>query len=292
MRELNCHAAVEQLLAHVEHPEGRRGELDSAIRHMQECPDCERRIGHLFRALNSDEEDGLTCGECEDLLPDYIQAEREGVADPARWQRVAYHLETCPHCAALYTELSDLITFGYGERGVEPPTYRDPDLSFLRREESRPSQPLEIPWRWDDLGRLIIEFSTELVRAFQPPAYQPAYARTGLKSDRSSRVLCRIALKETVDDLEVIITAEETEENPAQCIVTVEVDIPSLGGWPNLADAEVTIKRDEKKLATQLTDASNRAVFKGVATDDLARLVFEIKPHAWSDKAPAENPDL
>jgi hypothetical protein len=278
MRELHCHAAVEQLLAHVGHPEGRRGELDSAISHMQDCPDCERRIGHLFRALNSDEEDGLTCGECEDLLPDYLQAERQGVADAARWHQVAYHLQTCPHCAALYTELSDLIAFGYRERGVEPPTYPDPDLSFLRREESRPSQPPEIPWRWDDLGRLIIEFSTELVRAFQPPAYQPAYARTGLKSDRSSRVLCRIALKETVDDLGVIITAEETKDDPAYCIITVEVDIPSRGGWPHLADTEVTIKRGELKLESQMTDAFGKVVFQGIAADDLGGLVIEINP--------------
>ena len=63
-------------------------------------------------------------------------------------------------------------------------------------------------------------------------------------------------------------------------MVIVEVSIPSRGGWPNLADTNVTLKRDDLELETQLTDAFGKAVFEGICTDDLAHLVFEIKPRA------------
>ncbi len=90
--------------------------------------------------------------------------------------------------------------------------------------------------------------------------------------------MCQLSLKEAVEDLEVTITAEEAREDMAYCTVMVEVDIPSRGGWPNLADTEVTIKRGESEPETALTDAFGKAVFTGIATTELAHLVFEINP--------------
>lgn len=278
MQTLECRKAVEQLLAYLENPDLYRAEAEAAIHHVSTCPHCEGRMAHFVRALATDEEDGLTCQECQDLLPDYLQAKREGQAHERRWRPVAFHLETCPHCSAAVATLSDLIELAYGERGEEPSRYPIPELSFLPRRKDRPAQPTGIHWRLDELGRLIIEFSTELVRAFQAPAYRPAYAMAGVKSDKASRTLCQLSLKEAVEDLEVTITAEETRGDPARCTVIVQVDIPSRGGWPNLADTEVTLKRDERELETQLTDAFGKAVFEGIATDDLPHLVFEITP--------------
>jgi hypothetical protein len=125
---------------------------------------------------------------------------------------------------------------------------------------------------------LVIEFSAELVRTLQAPAYQPAYAAARLKSGRSQRVLCRFSLKEAIEDLEVTITAEERRDDPAQCTVIVEVNVPSRGGWPNLAGTQVTLRRGEQELETQLTDAFGKAVFEDIRTEDLANLVFEITP--------------
>lgn len=279
MLATDCLVAIEQLLAYVEDPERHRSGMDAAISHMRDCPDCEHRIGYLMQALRTGEEDQLNCQECKEQLPYYFQAERDGEADQARWRGVAYHLETCLYCATSYAELSDLVAFGQRERGVEPTSYQPPDLSFLSPGKVGPSQRPKVPWRLDDLGRLIIEFSAELLHAFQPPAYRPAYTRPGLKADRSSRVLCHVPLHEAIDDLEVTITAEETEENPAQCIVTVEVIFPSQDGWPYLTDTEVTIKRGELMLETQTIDAFGQAVFEGIATDELAHLVLEIDIH-------------
>lgn len=278
MHTIDCREAIEQLLASWENPDQYRAEADAAMKHIKKCPHCESRVGHLIRALATDEEDSLTCQECEDLLPDYLQAEAEGQAHVPRWRAVALHLETCPHCAAAYATLTDLVALAYGERGVEPPRYPVPELAFLRQKKDRHSQPVSIAWRLDELGRLIVELSAELLHALQLPAYQPAYATARLKSEK--KTLFQLALKEAVKDLEVTITAEETRDDPTRCTVSVQVHIPSRGGWPNLADTEVTIKRDEQELETQRTDAFGEAVFEGIATDDLAHLVFEIAPRA------------
>jgi hypothetical protein len=272
MLTAECRVAVEQLLAYLEDPKLYRANVDTAIRHMRECPHCESRIGHLARALNLDEVDQLTCQECQDLLPDYLQAETTGRVGEPRGRLVALHLETCPNCPEVYDTLSGLAALAFGEQGEEPPPYPAPDLSFLR-----PASP-GIPWHLNDLGHLIIEFSADLVRAFRPLTYQPAYATIRHKSDQSRKILCQLSLKGAVEDLEVTIIAEETREDAAYCMVMVEADIPSRGGWPHLADTEVTLKRGDKEPETQLTDAFGKAVFEGIATDDLDHLVFEISP--------------
>jgi glutaredoxin len=267
-----CRAAIERLSAYLEDPAHRRAEADAAIAHMRECPYCKGRLEQLTQALVTDEEDQLTCQECLDLLPGYLQAEPAGQAGEANWRPVTLHIETCPHCSEAYAALSDLAALAFGEQGEEPPDYPVPDLSFLR---PKPPEPY---WHLDELGRLIIELSAEVVRAFQPPVYRPAFATTRHKSSQSQRTLCQLSLKEAIKGMEVSIAAEETKKNAALCTIVVEVNIPSRGGWPHLADTEVTIRRGETHLDTQLTDAFGKAVFKEIATGDLARLTFEIKP--------------
>jgi len=278
MQTAECRLTIKHLLAYLEDPTHHRAALSAAVGHMSECPYCKDRIARLARALTTDEEDWLTCQECQDLLPDYLQAEMDGRAHEDRWRPVALHLGTCPHCSAVYATLFDLAELAYGERGTEPPHYPVPKLPFLRAKKAAPPQSLEIPWRLDELGRLIIEFSAEVVRMLQLPAYQPAYATAGLKSARSRRVLYQFSLKEAGEDLEVTITAEERQDDPARCTVIVEVNIPSRGGWPNLGGTEVRLKRGKQELETQWTDAFGKAVFEEIRTDDLARMVFEITP--------------
>jgi len=267
-----CRAASERLSAYLEDPAHHRAEADAAIAHMRECPYCKSRLEQLAQALITDEEDQLTCQECLDLLPGYLQAESAGQAGEANWRPVAFHIETCPHCSEAFAALSDLAALAFGEQGQEPPAYPVPDLSFLR-----PKPPEPPWWHLDELGRLIIELSAEVVRAFQPPLYQPAVATIRRKSSQPRKTLCQLSLEE-IEGMEVSITAEEMEKDAALCTIVVEVNIPSRGGWPHLADTEVTIRRGEMHLDTQLTDAFGKVVFKGIATGDLARLTFEIQP--------------
>jgi hypothetical protein len=271
MSIIECRKAIEQFLAFVENPDLHRAGVQAAIRHLGACPDCERKMKHFYRAWATDEEDKLTCQECQELLAEYVQAEAEEQSDAPEWRPLAWHLATCPHCSQEHAELADLLALAWGKAGVEPPDYPAPDLSFLRAER----QAGKNHWRLDELGRLIIEFSAELLRALQPPTLQPAYATTKAQSPRT---LCQFSLK--TQDLEVAIAAEEQRGDPAHCTVSVEVNIPSRGGWPQLAGTEVTLRRDELQLQTQRTDAFGKALFEGIASDDLARLIFEITPHS------------
>lgn len=235
------------------------------------------------RAMLSKEEDKMACSACEAQLAEYVDAQIMGIEPAEDFAQIELHLQVCPHCARAYRELMDLMTAAYTERVPRPARKPKFDFSFLPPEPAKPfdtpAATQDKPFRWDKLGRLIIEFSAELVRALQPPAHQLAYAM--VKSYKSSRTLCQISLKKEVgEDLEVTITAEEMRDDPALCTAFVEVNIPSRGGWPNLADTEVTLKRGEVELETQLTDAYGEAIFEGISTDDLAHLVFEITPRA------------
>lgn len=274
METVHCHMAIERLLTYLDQPDPHKTELNAALRHIATCRYCEQRVGYLVRALNTPDEDTLTCEECEERLPEYYQADIEGHAAGARWRPVARHLATCPHCSAAYATLTDLSTLAFGEQDALL-SYPPLDLSFLSKEKkTKPPQP-EPLWRLDEWGRLIIQFSAELIRAWQPPAFA-----AGLKKSETSPPTLGQFLVQTKEDLEVTITAERQRNDPTHCTMTVQVNIPSQGGWPNLADTEVTLKRDQEVLAIQFTDAYGEAIFEKVATIDLAQLAFEITPGA------------
>ena len=269
MQLMACRSATEQLSAYFSKTEINQAALEAAMDHLAQCPDCAARVGHLVKALQIDEEDRLTCQECEDALPTYLQAESAGNVPGPRWQAITLHLKTCPHCSDAYATLSELTAFAFGEKGSEPPRYPAPNLPFMTQDHQQ-------PWRLDDLGRLIIQFSADLIASWQPSA--PTTAATGLRSEQSTQMLGQYSLKTSDVDFEVTLTAETEPNAPTQCKIITEVNIPSRGGWPNLADTEVVLKRNAEELSRQMTDAFGKAIFTDVAVDDLPALVFEIVP--------------
>jgi hypothetical protein len=268
---MHCQMAIERLLTYLDQPDFHQTELNAALRHIATCRYCEQRVGYLVRALNTPDEDTLTCEECEELLPEYYQADIEGHTAGARWRPVARHLATCAHCSVAYATLIDLSTLAFGEHDVP---LSDPlDLSFLSKEKkTKLSQP-EPLWWLDEWGHLIIQFSAELIRAWQPPTFA-----AGLKKSETSPPTLGQFSMQTKEDFEVTITAERKRNDPTHCTMTVQVNIPSRGGWPNLAGTEVSLKRDQEILAMQITDAYGEAIFEKVAIADLAQLAFEIAP--------------
>ena len=268
MYTTECRLAIEQLQTHLEDPENNHDKEKAALRHMLACSHCNHRMEYLVQAITTNEDDRLTCQQCQALLPYYLHEEPSQREEEPEWGLVTLHLKTCPHCANDYEILSRLTALAFDELEEEPLRYPEPDLSFLR------SKPVEIPWRFDKVGHLIIELTADLVRAWQTPAFQPAY----VKSRKSQKVLCQLSLQGPAGDMEVTITTEELGEDATHCALMVEVNIPARGGWPNLADTEVTVKRDGTAVATQQTDAFGKVYFKEIATDDLARLAFEIMP--------------
>ena len=267
---MDCQTAVERLMARRGAPGQEHPDQQSAIDHICQCPRCGNRLEYLVCALATDEPDRLVCRQCQDRLPEYVEAERMGQAEGVQWRPILLHLETCPHCSAAYVELKELLKLSSGGCGREPARSPVPDLSFLGSDED----PLARAWRLDDLGRLIVAFSAELLRTLQPPAY----ATAGLKSAGAPGTLFQLALKESIEDLEVSILADEERGDPSLCTLSVRVNIPSRGGWPHLAGTEVSLRQDERKIDVQWTDAHGEAVFERIAVDRLPHLVFEITP--------------
>jgi hypothetical protein len=243
---------------------------------MKTCPNCERRIGHLVYALAADAEDRLDCQECQERLPEYFLAHSAGHAGDPQWHDVALHLKACPHCAEVYADVAELITLDQQEPDVDPIAYPPPQLPFLHTKRAATPRPPKVPWRLDEIGRLMIEFSAEIVRTLQWPALQPIYAITRHKADGAQ--LWQIALADAPPDLEVMITAQQARGAPGLCTIVVQVDIPSRGGWPHLAGSVVMLNLGEQALETQATDAFGKAVFNQIAVDDLGSVIFKITP--------------
>jgi hypothetical protein len=251
-------------------PESGDAELNTALKHIHQCPDCRQRIGYLVRALNTDTVDKLSCHICQERLPEYVSVAAAARADTS-WRAVTLHLAICPQCAAAYDELIELIALAQGERGLEPPPYSVPALSFLDPTKSR-------PWYLEGLNRLVIEFTSELLAGLRMAG--PALAPVGLKADAPAAVLQPFTLVGEVEDQDVIISVEPARGEPARWTVIVQVDIPSRGGWPNLGGTLVTLGRGAATLGSQATDDFGTAVFERIATDDLGRLVFVIEREA------------
>lgn len=215
------------------------------------------------------------CAACDNQLAAFVDAELAGGGAPTGFPAVAVHLARCSRCQQAYQELRALLRLEQaGELAGElaaPPALARFDFSYLPARPAAaavPAQPKA--WRLDALGRLVIEFSAELLRSLQGPALQPAM----LKRDAPAGLLFELA--GAVDDLVVRIEAELQRRNPQQMTVEVEVDIPSRGGWPHLAGSIVTLRRGDAVLDQQETDAFGKAVFDAIQVVDLAQIAFEI----------------
>lgn len=195
------------------------------------------------------------------LLGDYqmgLLAANE--ADP-----VAAHVARCPHCQAELARLAEFI----GDEGSAEAWQPGEGFAWRQAQET---------------GQIIIKFGAEAVAAIrqklaeglQPPAADPL-AFGGVRSGGASRVY-EWNFNEGVADFEAIITLETDWQAPEQCDVVVDVNIPSRGGWPKLADIEVVLKEAERVIATQTTNPFGQAVFKQIPTAQLNRLRFEIGP--------------
>jgi hypothetical protein len=264
MGTIECQLAIDRLSAYIADPALDRTEIETALSHVRGCPNCTRNIGYLVRALETEATDRLRCADCQERMVEYYHAVRAGQAGIKRWRAVALHLALCPHCALAYADLGDLVELAEGQGDVAPQTYPAPNLSFLR-------PPI---WRWDTLGRLVIAFSKEVLHNLQMPA-GPTFA---LKGEQPETLDLRpFTLIGEVPDRDIRIEVEQVRGDPARCTITVQVRIPSLGGWPKLRGTHVTLKHGDIEIDNQTTDAHGNAVFMRVAVDDLAQLEFAIE---------------
>ncbi|MCL4863968.1 MAG: hypothetical protein KJZ93_31460 [Caldilineaceae bacterium] len=231
----------------------------------------------FVNAIISPQEDPLTCRACQDALLDYIDAQTTQQEVGAEFAAVEQHLARCPACADAYRELMELTTLAYAANLPTPK--RLPTFDFAALEQ-RASSVTHKPYWWDEFGRMILQFSADLLASWQPPALAPAYS--GLKAGEETPALTQFTIEEHEQDLIVTVTirAEGDEgENAGRCAIEVAVEIPSRGGWPNLADIPVMLKRGDEPLARSFTDAFGKAQFDGIARGDLPQLSIEVDPN-------------
>jgi hypothetical protein len=222
-------------------------------------------------------------------LPEYVRAEQGGLAGETRWQPVAAHLAGCPHCAEARAELSDLVQAALAASAPPPDRAPAPDLGFL---EPARAQPSTAHWRLDELGRLVVELTDQLLGTLLPPARQPAVALAGLKSaapgtlfelpidalDAGLHVTLQAVAERPPPSHDAAVPRGAAERGVDQCTLAVQVEIPDRGGWPNLGGTEVTLKQGACAPRQEWTDAYGEAVFERVAVENLAGLVIEVLP--------------
>ncbi len=230
------------------------------------------QVQAILQALFEDEGFATPdCASCQEQLAAYVDAELAGQPAAARFPTAAAHLGQCGACQQAYHELKALLTLERSGELAAPPVPPTFDFGYLPSRPRPAVQPASRPWRLDALGRLVIEFSAELLRSLQGPALQPAM----LKGDTPAGLLFELA--GAVDDLVVRIEAELQRRNPQQMTIEVEVDIPSRGGWPHLAGSTVTLRRGDVVLDQQETDAFGKAMFEDVSAQDLPQLSFTVE---------------
>lgn len=213
------------------------------------------------------------CPDCQADLAAFVEAELAGQPASSLYPAVAGHLATCADCAAERRDLASLLELDRQGRFEQPPRPAAFDFGYLPpRPVAAPAQPAVRPWRLEGLGRLVIQLSADLLRSLQGPGLQPAMLKGGPPA------VFELELAEGLEDLRVNIRAEPQPRQPERVDLAVSVDIPSRGGWPNLAGSTVMLRRGDDVLDEQETDAFGKVVFEDVAVDDLPALAFEIAP--------------
>ncbi len=139
----------------------------------------------------------VDCRVCQDQLSAYVDAELAGDDAAAAFPTVQTHLAGCATCQLARDELKTLLAQEQSGELAPPPLAATFDFSYLpaRTPVAPPSepQPASQPWRLDALGRLVIQFTADLLRghARTDPAAQLSERRCAtaadLRADRRGR---------------------------------------------------------------------------------------------------------
>lgn len=218
--------------------------------------------------------------DMENLLA-YIEAEfAERDADQL-YPYVRTALNQSPVCQQAYAAMKEFLRQERSEEWRKPPRSPTFDFSYLSASAS-PSLITVQPWRWwTALGRLIIEFSEEIIQKLHSVQPQPTY--TFQRSASAPSEAYRLALESVVEDLNIQVSIQPERQGANSYTLIVETDIPSRGGWPNLTNTQVVLKLDNAVIQTRLTDAFGKAVFDPLADVQLAQLQVEVMPEPPAD---------
>lgn len=163
---------------------------------------------------------------------------------------------------------------------AQPPRPPRFDFSYLPAPTpvAAPTTALlpEPSWYWAPLGYLVVDLANAVARLLQPPQRQSAYSF--VRAGQGGQNEVHFTLENQLDDLNVRLTIARESATGDQCQVIVEAEIPSRGGWPNLADTIVNLKQADTVVQSRLTDDFGKVVFSAVALTQLAGLQVEVLP--------------
>ncbi|MCG8348431.1 MAG: hypothetical protein MI924_11715 [Chloroflexales bacterium] len=177
------------------------------------------------------------------------------------------HINACAACRTLLEELQDLTTLAYSEQVIPDPNRSSAGgASFL--EQTKPSGNTQRPWRFDELGRLIVWFST----ALQPRT--PRAAWLGVTRGQLLYAYTQDVYEE--DTFKVTIEIYRDVQNPALCRVRIKVKRPSAGPLDQ-AGTGVIMRIGGETWSSQ-TDGTGYVDFTGVSPETITGLRVEITP--------------
>ena len=241
----------------------------------------------LLRFLFEEEPELAVPAECLDSLHAYIEIELAGENADVQYPQIQPCLQSDPVFYQLYEAAKEILMMEQENTLLDPPETAVVDEAFLESilTVEPTTKQYRMQWHLNQLGHLIVQLSSTFIDntreglaqfTDKPPA-QPALILAGeLRS--SSEQLPQFSLKGAVEDIDVDIKLEQTQNDPSLCQITVNVDIPSREGWPNLADTTITIRRGETEVGQRMTDPYGTAIFTDIAVTDLDYLIFEIVP--------------
>lgn len=210
-----------------------------------------------------------------ELLYAYIEAELDELNAALMFPEVHRDLTSSSTFREAYSELRELLTMERENRLVEPPIMPSFDFSYLKQQPA-PASLLENSWNLDRVGRIVIEFTSELLQSIRPLDLQTALVKSAQGGNEDK--MYHYVLKDQVDDLNIEIGVKPDQTDPRQCYVAAWVGIPSREGWPNWKNSRVEMKMGQEILQSQMTDAFGRVLFDPVDLANLPRLTFEVTP--------------
>lgn len=224
-------------------------------------------------AQNQAEDD--YCAEAPEQLYAYIEAELEELNAALMFPDIHRGLASNRALQNSYAELRELLVMAREDRLVEPPFIPTFDFSYLQQQPT-PEVLVKNSWSFDHIGRLVIEFTSELLQVIRPLDLQPAMVKS--MHDSNSDKMYHYKLEQQVEDLNVEIGVKPDRTNPSNCHVAAWIAIPSLEGWPNWKNSLVVMKIGDEKLQSQATDAFGRVLFDPIEMALLPQLTFEVTP--------------
>ena len=212
------------------------------------------------------------------LLYAYIEAELDGTDAAVQFPEVHSAVLTSVEAHQQYVDLKEILEREREGTLVVPSNIPAFDFSYL---STTSSTVLKSAWQWDEMGRLIIEFSRMLLDTLQSPM-EPALSLKGpvvtyLKSpgEEKSQLTYQIN-QQSEADLVVSIVVQASVADTSNVAMTV--DIPSLQGAPLMADSRINLSYPGQDSITQTTDPFGQTTFRNVPSVFLPELRFVVEP--------------